>query len=303
MPTLKILGTGSSTASLLRCPSAISVVFPHKQILVDCGENTQIQMLRYGVKASKLDMILISHLHPDHYLGIFSLLNSMNVNKRTKPLQLFAPADLLDLLRLNFKVSQAILNYAIDFKALPDEKEEIFYEDEWITIKNMQMQHRIKPCNGFLIEEKNTRRSIYADKLPKDTPPETYVNLKNGLDIKDENNVLLYKAEEYTYFPKKSKIALCADTRYLPHLVNQIKEADILYHEATFEDALEEKAVTTFHSTTKQAATLAKNANVKKLIISHFSARYQSVNFLLEEAKSVFEPTFLAIEGEEINVN
>ncbi|TAE69923.1 MAG: ribonuclease Z [Bacteroidetes bacterium] len=300
MPTLKILGTGSSTPTLLRCPSAISVVFPHKHILIDCGENTQIQMLKHNVKASKLDMILISHLHPDHYLGLFSLLNSLNVNHRTKTLQLFAPADLLDLLRLNFKVSQAILNYHIDFQALPDEKEEIFYEDEWITIENMQMQHRIKPCNGFLIQEKQTRRNIYETKLPNNTPPQTYIDLKNGLDIQDENGNVLYKAEEYTYFPPKIKLAFFADTKYLPHLADKIKNAHILYHEATFEDALEEKAKNTFHSTTKHAGMLAKNANVEKLIISHFSARYRSLDFLLEETKSIFPNSYLAIEGEEI---
>ncbi len=301
MPTLKILGTGSSTPTLNRSPSAISVVFPHKQILVDCGENTQIQMLKYGVKASKLDMILISHLHPDHYLGIFSLINSMNSNQRTKTLELFAPADLLDLLRLNLKVSQTELNYYIDFKALPDENEEIFYEDDWITIENMQMQHRIKPCNGFLIQEKQNRRNIYEQKLPPNTPPQTYIDLKNGLDVKDEQGNILYEFEKYTYLSKKVKIALCADTRYLPHLAEKIKDADILYHETTFEDALAEKAEKTFHSTTKQAGMLAKNGQVKKLVISHFSSRYSNhLDFLLEETKTIFENSFLAIEGEEI---
>lgn len=299
MIEIKILGTGSSTPSLLRNPSGISIVFPHKQILLDCGENTQIQMLKYGVRKSKLDMILISHLHPDHYLGIFSLLNSMNTNKRTAPLDLFAPADLADVLKLNFKVSQAVLNYTIHFHALPIDEEKIIYEDDYITIENILLKHRITPCNGFLFKEKKEFRNIIPQKLPENTPPQVYIDLKNGKNIIDKNGKIIYDAKDYTYFTKKKSFALLADTCYLPHLSEKVKNVDFLYHEATFEDKLAQKAKETFHSTTTQAATIAKNANVKKLVISHFSSRYgQNLEPLLLEAKSVFPNTYLAIEGE-----
>ncbi len=266
-------------------------------IMIDCGEGTQYQCQRFSVSFHHLHMVLISHLHGDHFFGLIGLLNSMHMMGRKQGLHICAPPDLADVIRLQLKVSQSVLGYELWFNALPTDSTAIFYEDDLLSISTIPLMHRIKPCNGFLIREKLKQPNIKPNSLPADTPKETYITLKQGRDVVDEAGKMLYKFEDYTYIPPSYAYAYCSDTIYDERIVPIVEGVDLLYHEATFLHEDLEKAIQTCHTTAKQAAQIALQANVKHLIIGHISARYANSEPLLEEAQAVFPHTSFGTEG------
>ncbi len=300
---VKILGSNSAVPAFDRNHTSQIVQVNNKYILIDCGEGTQLQMAKYKVKYSKIDYILISHLHGDHYLGLMGLLFTFHLYGRTKPLTVYGPKGLDEIILTQLKHSQSILNYKIDFIQTDPNQPQLIFENQSFTIKSFPLKHRI-PCTGFLIKEKQKKRRIDSDKIPEGFTNEQLALIKKGEDIIDESGRIVIKNKDITKPPKKSRsYAYCSDTKYDEDIIPFIKQVDLLYHESTFMKDLEERAQLTFHSTAQQAATIAKKAKVKKLLLGHFSSRYRQLEPLLNEAKSVFSETELAIEGQKFEIN
>jgi ribonuclease Z len=299
---LTILGSSSSTPIFNRNPSAQLLNVNEKFILIDCGEATQNQLLHFGLKANRIDQIFISHLHGDHYLGLVGLLSSLHLNGRTKAMNIYGPADLLEIIDLQFKFSQTILKYPINFTATNPLDSELLFENWDIRVESFPLDHRI-PCTGFKFTEKQRLRKIIKSKIEELSIPIDMIPLiKKGHSFTDKMGVI-HSAEELTTEPDIPKsFAYCSDTICSWNYLNYIKNVDLLYHEATFMNDMLARAEETFHSTTLQAAEVATKANAKKLLIGHFSARYRDLDPLLIEAKSVFNNTELAIEGKTFEI-
>ena len=301
MYELTVLGISAATPAYTRHPTAQVLALPHTKFLIDCGEGTQMQMQRYKVKPNKIKNILISHLHGDHYLGLTGLLSTMHLQKRQQELSIFAPRELSEVIRLHLRLAKTRLSYKIHFFPLPDIGGEVFYEDDQIQVETIKMIHRIQ-CMGFLFKEKSKKRKVYMNKLPEGTSWKSISALKDGKNVLDEDGKILFNYEDYTYAPKRYTFAHCSDTRFNTDIIPQIENVDLLYHEATFLHEDLEKAEDTFHSTALQAATIARDANVKRLLLGHFSSRYKDLRPFLEETKPIFENTSLGIEGETLTI-
>ncbi|MEJ7779974.1 MAG: ribonuclease Z [Daejeonella sp.] len=292
-----ILGSSSSTPIFNRNPSAQLLNVNEKFILIDCGEATQNQLLHFGLKASRIDHIFISHLHGDHYLGLVGLLSSLHLNGRTKPIDIFGPPGLIEIIDIQFKHSQTFLRYPLNFRNTnPDIGEKIF-ENYDIVVESFPLDHRI-PCTGFRFTEKQRLRKMIKEKIEEfDIPAEMIPLIKKGQDFTDKKGKVHLSMDLTVEADRPKVYAYCSDTicswKYLDFIIN----ADTLYHEATFMHDMLGRAEETFHTTSLQAAGIALKSGAKKLLIGHFSARYKELNPLLEEAKSVFPQTFLATEG------
>ena len=299
---LKILGSSSATPSYNRNHTAQILTIGNQLNLIDCGEGTQMQLMRYKVKHQRISNIFISHLHGDHFFGLFGLLSTMHLQQRTTPLTIFGPPGLADILTLQFKYSNTHYSFKLDFQELDTTTHTLIFEDKFITVHTLPMHHRVSCC-GFLFREKPKPRHLIKAALPSFLTPPELIRLKNGEDILDEAGNMLVRNEEVTSEPSRSRTyAYCSDTRYKEDLLPYLKNVDLLYHEATFLDNMQERAVYTYHSTARHAATRALKAGVKRLLIGHFSARYKDLTPLLDEAKAVFDNTNLAIEGKTIGL-
>lgn len=236
-------------------------------------------------------------MHGDHYFGIFGLLGTMNLLGRTNDLKIFSPPGLKDIIDLQLRASHSLYVFKIEFIELPHGTSELIYEDSTIEVSTIPLSHRI-PTNGFLIKEKLGKRKVSQWQMDELEIPISKINgIKEGNDFIAADG-RIYKNESITSAPNKAwSYAYCSDTKYSEKILPIIKNADVLYHEATFLASEEKRAKETMHSTTKQAGEIAKMAGVGELIIGHYSARYKELDNHLEEAKSVFENSHLAIEG------
>lgn len=297
-----ILGSSSSTPIFNRNPSAQLLNVNEKFILIDCGEATQNQLLHFGIKANRIDQIFISHLHGDHYLGLVGLLSSLHLNGRTKPMDIFGPAELKEIIDLQFRHSQTILRYPLNFRSTNPNGPEKIFESYDVQVETFPLDHRI-PCTGFKFTEKQRLRKIIKEKIDElAIPAEMIPFIKKGQAFTDKKG-RVYSAEELTTEADQPKVyAYCSDTicswKYLKNLEN----ADTLYHEATFMNDMLGRAEETFHTTALQAGEIALKAKVKRLLIGHFSARYRELEPLLQEARSIFPSTSLAIEGKTFEI-
>ncbi len=295
---LTILGSSSATPTSTRNPTSQFLTISDRYMLIDCGEGTQMQLRRYKIKFQRIDHIFISHLHGDHYLGLPGLLASMHLLGRTKPLNLYAPPELQEILEVQHKHSETFLQFPIKFHALSFDKGRLLFEDERLRVDSIVLNHRI-PCCGFLFREKEMPRKIKAEALKKYNIPLKNINgIKEGNDFKTGDGTVIPNAEITLDPPDPRSYAYCSDTIYDESLIEKLRGADLLYHEATFMNDMKERAKETYHSTASQAGTIAKRSKVKKLIIGHFSARYNDLDGLLSEARTVFKDTELALEGE-----
>ena len=293
-----ILGSSSATPIFNRNPSAQLLNVNDRYYLIDCGEGTQQQLIRYGFKAQRIEHIFISHLHGDHYLGLIGLLSSLHLNGRTKPMSIFGPAPLLEILEIQFKYSQTDLRYPINFFAVDPDNPALVFENKDITVETIILQHRI-PCTGYKFTQKERLRKINRQKVEELDIPIDYIPLlKRGIDYTDtQGNVHL--AADLTSDPDKPRsYAYCSDTICSWTYLDQIQGVDTLYHEATFMHDMLQRAEETYHTTALQAAEVALKAGVQQLLIGHFSARYRDLMPLLEESRSVFTNTQLAIESQ-----
>ncbi|MCX2740268.1 ribonuclease Z [Pontibacter anaerobius] len=294
---LRILGSSSATPSANRHNTAQVLTLGNQHHLIDCGEGTQMQLMLYKIKHQRICNIYISHLHGDHYFGLAGLISTMHLQGRQAPLHLFGPPGLSEILSLQFKYSGTNLNFKLVFHELDTTCYKKVFEDKSITVHTIPMEHRV-PCCGFIFREKLKARPLIKEKLPEFLRPPQLVRLKWGEDIKDETGNILVHNREVTLEPKRSRsYAYCSDSRYKPSLLPYLHHVDLLYHEATFTDELRERATYTFHSTARQAASLAAAAEVRHLLIGHFSVRYKDLTPLLQEAQEVFTATDLATEG------
>ncbi|MBK6483578.1 MAG: ribonuclease Z [Chitinophagaceae bacterium] len=296
-----ILGSNSALPAHGRHPTAQVLNHHDKLFLLDCGEGTQIQLSAYRIKRSKINEVFISHLHGDHYYGLLGLLTSYHLLKRMEPLHLYCPKGLKDIIDLNFRYSDTRLAYELIVHEIDCSQSQQIYENSYLTVTTIPMKHRIACC-GFLFREKERDRVILPEKLRQYEVPHTSIGeLKYGKDIL-VNGVTIPNAELTQDPPLPRAYAFCSDTIHSLDFVEQVKEVNLLYHEATFMEESAERATLTFHSTTKQAATVAKKAKAKKLLIGHFSAKYDNLQLLLDETKTLFPATEIAVEGQTYKV-
>lgn len=295
---ITILGSSSATPAFNRFPSSQLININERFYLIDCGEGAQIQLNRFGLKRSRIDGIFISHLHGDHYLGLVGLLSSLNLDGRTTPMDIIAPPELQEIIEIHLKHSRTEIKFPINYITTQAEKSEVIYINEDIFVETIILSHRI-PCTGFLFKENHKPRNIRKDKLEElQIPVDKIPEIKSGADYLTPNGIVITNSEITLDPPEPRAYAYCSDTVMITSFLDQISGVDVLYHEATFLHDRIERAKETFHTTALQAAEIAKTAKAKKLLIGHFSARYNDLQPLLEEAQSVFEKTFLAVEGE-----
>lgn len=297
-----ILGSSSATPIYQRHPTAQILNIHEKLFLVDCGEGTLIQLNRYHIRFHRINHIFISHLHGDHYLGLMGLLSTMHLQGRSEVLHLYCQPELKEMIDIQLLHSQTTLRYHIQYHFLDAKKAAKIYEDDDLQVETIILSHRI-PCTGFLFREKPKLRKLIREQLIHfNIPVHAYSDLKNGIDYVDEKGKVIPNIELTTDPRIPRSYAFCSDTIYDETLVPTLKHIDLLYHESTFLSDKAERAKETFHSTAAQAATIAKMAEVKRLIIGHFSARYKNLYPLLEEAREVFENTTLAVEGDRFTI-
>ncbi|WP_448520011.1 ribonuclease Z [Rhodoflexus sp.] len=290
-----ILGSSSAVPGWGRGLPAQVVNFNEQLYLIDCGEGTQMQIQKFGIKASRIRHILISHLHGDHYLGLVGLLSSMSLQGRTQPINLYAPRELAEILTVQFRCTGIILHFPLNFYPLDMEKPSVIIDNEVITVSTLPLVHGL-PVVGFLFREKAKPRNLIKEKLPANLPFGHLQALKRGEDVVWRGETLA--ADDYTQPPKPPRsYAYCSDTLYHPPVIEWAKGVNLLYHEATFADDMEARAIETTHSTARQAATIAQKAAVGQLLLGHFSTRYREVDILLSEAREVFPNTLAAADG------
>lgn len=295
-----VLGSSSATPAFKRHLTAQIVEHNSRMFLIDCGEATQFQLLRYKIKLTRLDAIFISHLHGDHFFGLVGLLCTLSNQERLRPLDLYCPVGLKAILQMQFKASDTRLKYELCIHELEEESSVRIFENQCLEVLTIPLQHRIY-CNGFLFRDKPRRPRFDIEQAREDLIPVQYYGL-----IKSGNNVTLpdgrnIDASEYLLPPAASHAyAYCSDTRYTESILPLIQGVTVLYHEATFLHEMVSKAEMTMHSTAHEAADIALKAGVGRLILGHFSARYQDLTPLLIEARNHFPESYLSVEGEKV---
>lgn len=295
--SVHILGCGSALPTRRHLPSAQVVNVNDKLFLVDCGEGTQLQFRFTKLHFNKIYDIFISHLHGDHCFGLIGLISTMGLLGRHAPLTIHAHADLQTLLQPQLDYFCKELPYEVKFQPFDPSKNELIYEDRSVEVYTLPLHHRI-PTAGFLFREKSRLPNI--NKALVDVyqiPLKALPGIKSGADFTTENGTVIPNAKLVNPVRKPRSYAYCSDTTYCKSLIPLIKGVDLLYHEATFDASESKRAKATFHSTASMAGKLAAEAEVGKLIIGHFSARYTDENVLLNEAKIAFEPTVMASEN------
>ena len=299
---LTILGSSSATPNYNRHPTSQLLNLRERYFLIDCGEGTLMQLLRYRVKYHRISHIFISHLHGDHYFGLMGLLSTYHLQGRTKELHIYGQQELMDVLEMQLRLSNTVLRYNLIFHSVRYYSAEVIMEDDDVQVRTIVLNHRI-PCTGFLFREKTKPRKLIVQKLQQfNIPFANYAAIKNGEDYTDDFGKKISNKELTENPPTPGSYAYCSDTVYDEDIIEDVRNVDLLYHEATFGHDLLERAVATYHTTAKQAAQIASAAQVKKLLIGHFSARYKELTPLLKEAVEVFKETELALEGKKFLV-
>lgn len=299
---LTILGSSSATPTATRNPTSQLLNIAERYFLIDCGEATQIQLRRFKCRFQKIDHLFISHLHGDHFLGLPGLLASMHLLGRKQELVIYGPPALEEIITLINRQSDTTLNYPIRYVHTSDQGLNLLYEDNKVEVFSFPLKHRI-PTTGFLFREKPLLRNVDPYKLEKyKISTADIFLLKNGKDVVNaDGETIPNKAVTIDPLPPRS-YAYCSDTIFNPPMIDIIRGVDLLYHEATFLEDKKDRAVITYHTTARQAAEIAKEANVKQLLLGHFSARYDNLEPFLEEASPIFERVELATEGKKVDL-
>jgi ribonuclease Z len=297
MIQLTILGCHSATPRADAYPTAQVLDIKGELMLIDCGEGTQVQLRKQKVKFSRLSHIFISHLHGDHYLGLIGLLSTFSLLSRTAELHIYAPKGLEEILKLQFKVGHSYMSYPLIFHTLASSEPEMILDNEKLTVETIPLDHRIY-TNGFLFKAKVGDRKLLIDKvLDLNIDKAYYKSIVKGKDVENRDGKLINN-KDITEDPKPAhSYAFCSDTAFKPNIVPQITGVSLLYHESTFLEEQEHLCKKTKHSTAKQAGIMAKKAQVHKLILGHFSARYKDLSLFEKEAKVVFNNAEIAEAG------
>lgn len=294
---LTILGCFSATPQVHTNPTAQILEIKNHTFLIDCGEGTQVELRRHKVKFVKIKHIFISHLHGDHCFGLAGLVSTFRLLTREADLHIYAPKGLKEVITLQMKLSDSWTNFKLIFHELNSKISEKIYEDDKVEVHTIPLDHRIY-TNGFLFKEKLGDRKLDMNAvLNADIDVAYYRKLKQGADVPDNKGIIV-KNESVTRDPKPPKsYAFCSDTAYNESIVPIIKDVNVLYHESTFIEKNESLALPTKHSTAKQAATIAKKANVGQLILGHYSTRYDDLSVFKKEAETIFPNVELARDG------
>ena len=296
---LRILGTSSATPTLYRNPSAHVLVAEPASFLIDCGEATQIQMLKMGIKRSRINHIFLSHLHGDHIFGLPGLLSSYHLDQRTKPLHIYGPLGTNQMISAMIRLLDLSFTYSIEVHDHSEDHSTEILRTKSISVSTIPLKHRI-PTTGYLFKESISSRKMIGDKVEQyHIPFDLIAGIKEGDPlvlptgkVVPNHELTEPNREPYTY-------AYCSDTLYDASIADYVRGVDLLYHEATFLHEQKSEAMEKMHSTAVQAATLASYAEVHHLLLGHFSARYREVSQFQREAQKIFGNTHLAIEGQQ----
>ena len=295
--SVTVLGSGAAIPVSERNPSAHLIEVRNHMLLLDCGEGTQLQLRKFGLKPLRISHIFISHLHGDHYFGLIGLLTSFHLLGRKDELHLYGIEPLKEIIDLQLLHSRTSLVYPLIFHPIEAERNEVILDNEHFSVSTIPLNHRVPTC-GFMINEKPFRRKIKKEfAARKDVPVTEFEKIKNGDDFTEVSGNILKNSEITLDPPPSRSYAYCTDTAYDESIIPAVAGVDLLYHEATFMQDKVDDAHDKFHSTAKEAATIALKAGVKKLMLGHYSARYKEILDLLEEARSVFPDSILAEDG------
>ena len=294
---LTILGCYSATPRPKTHSTSQVLSIKNHLFLIDCGEGTQVQLRRCKVKFSRIKHIFISHLHGDHYFGLIGLISTFMLLGREAELNIYGPKGIKEVIMLQLKLGKSWFNYPLNFHELECKESEIIFEDDKVTVITVPLKHRVY-TNGFVFKEKLGERKINIEAVKENNIDMSYLQkIKQGTDIENNDGKLILN-KQITFDPEKPKsYAFCSDTQYYPACIPTIKNVTALYHESSFLDEHEYLCVKTRHSTARQAALIAKEATVDRLILGHYSTRYPSIDKFKAEAKQVFDNVELAEDG------
>ena len=297
-----ILGCGSALPTTRHLATSQVINIREKLFMIDCGEGAQVQLRKSRLKFSRLNHIFISHLHGDHCFGLMGLISTFGMLERTANLHIHCHADLQRILEPQIEFFCKGMPYNVVFELFNPGEQAVIYDDRSVSVETIPLRHRV-PCCGFLFREKPTPNHIRRDMIDFYQIPTYLINrIKNGEDYVLEDGTVIPNTRLTIPSDPPRSYAYCSDTCYLPRICEQIKGCDLLFHEATFAAADAKRAKETFHTTAPQAAEIAKMAQVKKLVIGHYSARYEDESILIKEASEVFPQTILAQENLKIEL-
>ena len=295
MLSVTILGNNSAVPAFDRHPTSQVVTLDGNNYLVDCGEGTQIQMIKYKIRRGKISHIFISHLHGDHYFGLIGLINSFSLLGHQQELHVFGPSPLKEIIELQLKVADTQLCYPLHIHPITEAA--TLLDNEKLSVKCFRTNHRIE-CYGFSFREKRKPRKLLIEAVKENSIPLSfYENLRLGEDFVTTAGEIIKNEWVTEDAPRGRTYAYCADTRYTESIIPYIQGADMIYHESTYLDSLRDRANERFHTTAKQAGQIAQKANVKKLLLGHFSSKYDTLEEFELEAREVFPNSELALEG------
>lgn len=294
---INILGCGSATPTVQHNPSSQVVNLRDKLYMIDCGEGTQLQLRRQKLAFNRLNHIFISHLHGDHCFGLTGLISTFALLGRVGTIYIHAHADLEKVLRPQLDYFCRDIAFDVQIEPFDTTRSEVIFEDRSLTVTSVPLKHRV-PCAGFRFDEHPKDAHLIPDMIKfYNIPLKKLQYIKKGGDFVTEDGTIIANSRLTKPAEAPKSYAYCSDTAYSEQIVPIIEGVDLLYHEATFANNEAKRAKETGHSTAAQAATIAQMANVKKLMLGHFSARYPDNSILLNEAKAIFPNTILANEG------
>ena len=300
---LTILGCGSAKPTLRHYPSSQVLNVRDKLFMIDCGEGSQLQLCKFGLPFSRLNHVFISHLHGDHWFGLPGLISTFNLLGRTAELHIYSPKGLEQMMKPIMDYCNYDMTYQVFFHEFDTEKPTMIFEDRTLTVTTIPLKHRVPTC-GFLFQEKEGQRHILREMIDAYEIPVAWIpSIKAGADFVLPDGEVIPNSRLTTNPNPVFSYAYCSDTMFKPEIVEQIKGVDLLYHEATYAEAEQARAEKHFHSTTLQAAQIAKQAGARRLIIGHFSARYKDEELLLQQAQTLFPNTLVAKEGLQVNLS
>ncbi len=294
---IHILGCGSALPTLRHSASSQVVEVRGKYFMIDCGEGTQVQLRRSRISFTKINSVFISHLHGDHCLGLIGMISTFGMLGRTSPFHVYAPIEFESLFYRQLELFCHGLDFDVTFHGVDTTENKVVFEDRSLTVETIPLDHRIACC-GYLFREKPTRRHILRDMIDcYEIPVSQINNIKNGADWVTPNGDIVPNSRLTREADPPRSYAYCSDTRYISTLHRLVKGVDLLYHESTYGNDSIERAKLYYHSTAAQAAAVARDAGVGKLLLGHYSARYEDENVLLDEAKAIFPQSYLSEEG------
>ena len=294
---LTILGCHSATPRISAHQTSQILEIKNHIFLIDCGEGTQVQLRKYKVKFNRIKHIFISHLHGDHYFGLIGLVSTFALLTRETDLHIYGPKGLQEVITLQMKLGGSWTKFNLVFHELTSKASELIYEDDTVEVHTIPLKHRVY-TNGFLFKEKEGERKLDINAVSDNNIDMAYYRkLKQGGDVINEDGILIENETVTTEPTPPKSYAFCSDTVYNESIIPIIKDVDLLYHESTFLEKHEKNAFPTKHCTAKQAASIAKQADVKQLVLGHFSTRYEDLNDFKTEAEEIFEPVDIAAAG------